>query len=358
MALATNSLSYFPPRHIQQMEEDLALLPLWWAEEGDCVLTPYNAIYRVGTNRTLELQDISVLSSLVASSKDFYSLFNIWGWSLALRHRLLHLGVPEAFLPTKEQLADIRTLSSRAFAAEYIHQLFDDADHEGWNTHLVGRGMRVLNSFTEPGEADSSFFIFHSSFIFKTLWSSSGRGVFVYTPNTPFNTDRVSSAIRNQGGILIDDFYEDKLLDFALEFETTDAGTRFLGYSIFEASSAGSYGGNIVAPQPYLRERILSTGISEELLDKVISYTTHRLGSLLAGRYQGVFGVDMLICRHEGKTMLHPCIEINLRRNMGILAIDVYKRLSDNANSILAGDPNHGFCAQVSENKLFIEVKK
>ncbi len=351
MALAANSLSYFPPRHIQQMEEDLALLPLWWAEEGDCVLTPANVVYRVEADGTLSLQeDTSVLARLCADAEGS-SPFNIWGWSLALRHRLLHLGIPESYLPSKELISEYRNLSSRAFAAEYIHQLFDDAGREGWSSRLVGRGMKVLNCFTELGKADTSF-------IFKTLWSSSGRGVFVYTPDTPFNADRVTSAIRNQGGILVDDFYEDKLLDFALEFETTDAGTHFLGYSVFEASTSGSYGGNIVAAQSRLRERILSTGIGAELLDKVIDYTTRTLGSLLADSYRGVFGVDMLICRHEGGIALHPCIEINLRRNMGILAIDVYQRLGDNATAILAGNPSHGFCAQVSDGKLFIGLGK
>ena len=35
------------------MEEDLALLPLWWAEEGDCVLMPANVVYRVEADGTL-----------------------------------------------------------------------------------------------------------------------------------------------------------------------------------------------------------------------------------------------------------------------------------------------------------------
>ncbi len=38
MALAANVKQYFPPKNIAQMEADLSLLPLWWAEEGDAVL--------------------------------------------------------------------------------------------------------------------------------------------------------------------------------------------------------------------------------------------------------------------------------------------------------------------------------
>jgi len=373
MALAANSLSYFPPRQIQQMEEELALLPLWWAEEGDCVLN------------TIDRSDSSLFSR--------FSSIKPWGWSLALRHRLLHMGFPESSLPTKEQLEDYRNLSSRAFAADYIQQLFADADRDGWSDNLVGRGMQtigaplphplspigrgVTNAIGDPlpdlphnGEVtnaiakdesvpdgkDSSLFALHSSLIFKTLWSSSGRGVFVYRPDEPFNWDRVNASIRKQGGILMDDFYEEKLLDFALEFEIGNP-LSFLGFSVFEASSSGTYGGNIVASQESLRERILSTGVSAELLDRLIEYSASKLGELLAGRYTGVFGIDMIVCRHEGKIKIHPCIEINLRRNMGILAIDLYKRLGDNANKVLAGNPENGFCAQVKDGVLNITYR-
>ncbi len=382
MALAANSLVYLPPRNIMQMEEDLALLPLWWCEEGDYIFTVTKELWRVGAGYSLQKIDRdgdgtyrSVVGEGVIPCP--------WGWSRSIRAEFARIGVPLSLLPTEDDIERYRSLSSRAFAAEYIHQFLDDADREGWGNLLVGRGMRVENTPGPPPphplspvigrgvtnalshaaqSGDASIrMVFppnhgggaggegpEESLIFKTLWSSSGRGVFVYHPDKPFNMKRVEASIRNQGGILVDDFYEDKLLDFALEFSLTDTDIEFLGYSVFEASESGNYGGNIVASQSYLRDRILSTGISEEFFDRVVESSLIHLRTMLLGRYTGVLGIDMLICRHEGQVKLHPCIEINLRRNMGILAIDVYKRLGDNANAILAGNAEHGFRAVVA----------
>lgn len=391
MALAANSLSYFPPRNIMQMEADLALLPLWWAKEGDCIVVPKDiSLEYIQSMSDMEknssptkLPHVNIISDNIPLSNEMiYEGVDVspWGWSLALRHRFLRMGIPEISMPTSEQVEDYRIFSSRAFAVEYIQQLFVDADIEGWGKNIVGRGMKVqrapIPASTEmevtneiadshlalPLGGDANRAERDHSLIYKTLWSSSGRGVFVCHPDVSFNSDRINASIRKQGGILVDDFYEDKLLDFALEFEITDTdtshiGCSFLGYSVFEASDSGTYGGNIVTSQDNLRKRILSTGVSESLLDKIVEYTTFKLGELLRGHYVGVFGVDMLICRHEGEIKIHPCIEINLRRNMGILAIDVYRRLGENANAVLAGNPNHGFCAKVIDGKLNIICK-
>ena len=47
------------------------------------------------------------------------------------------------------------------------------------------------------------------------------------------------------------------------------------------------------------------------------------------GSYQGYWGIDMMVCRdsdakHYG---LHPCVEVNLRMNMGVVAHKLYSRL-------------------------------
>ena len=39
--------------------------------------------------------------------------------------------------------------------------------------------------------------------------------------------------------------------------------------------------------------------------------------SILEGKYVGPFGVDMMIAEEK----LHPCVEINLRRTMGHVAL-------------------------------------
>ena len=47
-----------------------------------------------------------------------------------------------------------------------------------------------------------------------------------------------------------------------------------------------------------------------------------RLGAIYAGHYQGPFGIDMMVVKGEetDRNLLHPCVEINLRRTMGMVA--------------------------------------
>ena len=48
---------------------------------------------------------------------------------------------------------------------------------------------------------------------------------------------------------------------------------------------------------------------------------------------------------------VHPCVEINFRRTMGLLALALYnKGITD--NQLLAGNPRQGFSAQIIDGKL------
>ena len=48
--------------------------------------------------------------------------------------------------------------------------------------------------------------------------------------------------------------------------------------------------------------------------------------SRLAKQYEGFLGVDaMLLKNHKGQVIVHPCLEINVRQNMGILSIYLEK---------------------------------
>ena len=48
------------------------------------------------------------------------------------------------------------------------------------------------------------------------------------------------------------------------------------------------------------------------------------LGSLLADAYVGYLGVDMMICVEDGTYKVHPCVEVNLRMNMGVVSRLLY----------------------------------
>ena len=71
--------------------------------------------------------------------------------------------------------------------------------------------------------------------------------------------------------------------------------------------------------------------------------------------YEGLFGVDMMIVHSDEaqKYVLHPCVEVNLRRTMGHVALDAwhFKHLQGHLFTICRN--TDGFYIHVtSENPL------
>ncbi len=398
MALAANVKQYFPPKNIAQMEADLSLLPLWWAEEGDAVLMENG----IGNSEESAKGTTCACFCLVKNSSlfTFPSYLKLcertgheyipcpWGWNKAIKEKFRRFGVPEYLMPTDEALDDIRRFASREFACDYIADLLAVAKKEGWGDRLLGEEMRFVKekgkvkseelSIRFLPSSNSSLFPIPFPIIIKSPWSSSGRGVFVAkTPLSESDIARCNKFLSSQGGFLVDRFY-DKVLDFAMEFEVKADGTvDFLGYSVFETAEGGKYGGNLVASQEELRKKVYhslsfrpkrsvvekseqeaSDGCSDvstaldmtECETSLIAFHKKAISHRMGGRYTGIVGIDMLVDRNG---FVHPCIEINVRMNMGVVAMRLYERLGDKGETVLTPERKHGFNAKVSHDRLF-----
>lgn len=96
-------------------------------------------------------------------------------------------------------------------------------------------------------------------------------------------------------------------------------GVRFAGYSLFETDAHGNYKLNLLLSNTEIEHR-LSAYVSREILHEVRSCLLSALQRLLKDDYEGYLGVDMMICRVAGGYVVHPCVEINLRMNMGVVS--------------------------------------
>lgn len=292
MALAANVRQYFPPKRIQQMEEDLKDLAQYW-DEGP------------------------------------------WGWSPATKLRYRKMGIAECDLPTDEWIEEVRKLSSREYACNYIRTMLSELNDE----RLVGGEMEFCKSL-KLMDTDCIR-------IYKSPWSSSGRGVFTsHNLKQEQVKTRLMGYLNSQGGYAMDRFY-DKEGDYAMEFFVgRDHKVDFLGYSVFHAAENGAYGYNLVDDQHVL----MPPGHKDsDLHERLILYHKQHLGLT---QYHGPVGIDMLKCS-DGR--IHPCIEINLRMNMGILAIMLHKRFGSNANIQLTPKRSKGFEAVIEDGKLMIK---
>lgn len=354
LALASGMREYIAPKSIAEMEDSLSALPFWWAEEGDAVLVGSSKEARLceeffssHNKKILFTSDEEGYNALCRRTAHTFSP-TPWGWSKATAERYRRFGVPQELLPKAEELDRIRNLSSREFAANYITDFLCSTNGEDWGETLVGEKMQFIRTLDNYSIQERT--------IFKSPWSSSGRGIFAADSlDAPSILQKLNGFIKRQGGFIADRFY-DKRIDFALEYHITPEGeTEFLGYSLFTAGTNGYYGYNIVALQEKLRAAIIADGCSEALLDHLIISHKNLLQKKLKGKYSGYIGVDMLSTIENGIYKIHPCLEINLRMNIGILAINVQQRLQQYTEEItLLPSENRKFSATVSKERLFI----
>ena len=302
MALASGSPYYMAPSSAKKMANDLAVLPAWYADAGSEILvTDSRQVEWLRNGCRMPLSVKGVLSV-----SDEHEEIVPWGWSPALKYRL-GVGVKREI-----DVDTFRLLSSRMTAVNLLPKLRVEG--------TVGESF-WLSSLEDV----SAFSIKHDRVLLKAPWSGSGKGI---QPLCGLPDDNLKGWIRRiiatQGGVVAEPFYT-KVKDFAMEFKVEGKDVAFVGYSLFETDVRGIYKENFLASD-VVREDILSEYVSRNLLYAVRENLLRELTDILGGDYQGYLGVDMMIVRCGEELLVHPCIEVNLRMNMGVVSRLLFDR--------------------------------
>lgn len=302
MALASGSPYYMAPSSAKKMASDLAVLPAWYADAGSEIL--------VSDSRQVDWLKNGCCLPLcvtgVLSVSDEHEEIVPWGWSPALKHRLGTRGVEEVDVET------LRLLSSRMTAVNLLPRLRIEG--------TVGESF-WLSSL----ENVIAFSVKHDRVLLKAPWSGSGKGI---QPLSGLPDDNLKGWIRriiaSQGGVVAEPFYV-KVKDFAMEFKVEGQDIAFVGYSLFETDARGIYKENFLASDVTI-ENSLSEYVSRDLLHAVRENLLRELVVVLGSNYQGYLGVDMMLVRCGEVYFVHPCIEVNLRMNMGVVSRLLFDR--------------------------------
>ena len=119
-----------------------------------------------------------------------------------------------------------------------------------------------------------------------------------------------------------------KVAEFGALYECDTDGAKFRGLSMFLTEARGAYTGNIVAPQHYFFSSIDSLGLLRQL-DDATRQLEDVLTPMITPYYKGWLGIDMMAYEgDDGMTHLNPCIELNLRMTMGVVAMKIADRIS------------------------------
>ncbi len=323
IALAQNVVHFTPPRPALHLRRDLGFLPMIWAEEGDWVLVDdvvlaAQAVRRLGLPVRGELVAFGAVRERLRHMDLSTLCLDPWGWDLAVVDQLERAGVPFELLPSEFDIEAIRTVSSRCWTAEYLlprlRELSDDLTGEMWVAYCV---QEVLARLAE-----------HRHLIIKQPWSGSGRGVrrlewSDYRDQTEMWKNMrgwMEKTMHDQGSIMMDHVFN-KVEDFGMEFISDGrGGVDYCGLSLFQTVN-GAYVGNWLASEDEKRRRLRSYGLPDSLFRCVADSIASTMSASLRGIYSGPFGVDMMIVNEAGRTKLHPCVELNLRRTMGHVAL-------------------------------------
>ncbi|GHT40738.1 hypothetical protein FACS189437_06760 [Bacteroidia bacterium] len=316
-----NASKYYQPAANQvKMQQELAFLPAWYAAPDDFVLIE-NELPGIFQKEIKTLNPIAKSISISELEERRKELFNqsigLWGispQSIYLFEKLNNHYNFQWQIP--EWKEEFRYLGSRMASHQALSHLL--------NT-IPGLDKAILPKFFST-IAELEDYIIHRNekLLVKSPYSSSGRGLVWLPPGPLARSEKqiICGMLKKQTQVSVEKAL-DKQLDFSMHFEIDQASAvHFIGYSIFQTNEKGAYQESLLANQDFLEKQITAL-IDKELLYQVRNELLTTLQKMYAPYYTGTIGVDMLVYQSENQYRLNPCLEINMRKSMGYLAIQL-----------------------------------
>lgn len=311
LALADGNANYCAPPSASKIAYDLASLPIWFADTTDCVLLPDK----------IHIDYFNTYSSIINRPKIFNSNINDikkcvpWGWSAQIKKKFTTMGFEESQLISDTTIDKLRQLSNRKTTIKILQEL----SKKGVD---IPQLPQYITKLDEVGEYVCSMPLS----VIKAPWSGSGKGIAWGLGRKEIPIEHFAKGIiRKQGGVICEKFLN-KIVDFAMEFYFTEGKIIFKGYSLFN-SVKGVYSGNILASDNAIEEFISEYISKTELVnlkEKMISILENLFFDF---NYTGYLGIDMMIYKDENNSYkLNPCVELNLRMNMGATSRIIYDK--------------------------------
>ena len=309
----------------------------------------------------------------------------VWGWDTALVAHLCKTGVSRTEFPTDAALAALRHRSERQTA----HHLLSAFLAEHPCNHYIGES-NLIKDIGEigPYAAQHGHVLLKNPLSSSGKGLRHVKGGLPLSPSRRGGTSKsaktspeelspslatglnrtmewAEALIRRHGYLTAEPYYS-KVQDFAMEFRADATGCHFIGYSLFITDHHGRYIGSHLMSDERIEEQLASYVPREalhELRDWIVAHADQIVPDEWdTHRFPLYFGIDMMIVSESQRSTdnrqptpmvrgerlsvkeshpdgnsefriqnlefkIHPCVEINLRMNMGIIAHEIYRRL-------------------------------
>ncbi len=361
--MANGRPSWQPNKRLRQMEKDLELLLIFLMQPEDILLV-----------RELPPDDyLQMLPAIGKTPPQFFPIQSVttdinfqllpkdrlrpWGWSPA-SHRLLEplkKSCSSEFQnsPVFNWKPEHKEISSRKFALEILKKIPVE----------ISLPPELLPKICKTRKDIEDCIARWGKVMIKAPWSSSGRGLQRITkfPVIEKVWEKLLGIINEQGYAIAEPLL-DKVLDMAFQFRAVQGKIEYLGISRFFTDGKGQYQGNFLngwhnAAESSFFPRIESevAQYAETLSGTLPFQLIRALGNSEFTRlYEGNFGVDILIFRDEnGKLQVNPCLEINVRQNMGLLSLHFEKVVTPGKTAVFKTfyQPGKSFSEFIKEMK-------
>ena len=242
-----------------------------------------------------------------------------WGWNSVLKRRLLKEGISSELLPSDDFLIAARELSHRRNALKAKGFLYERSSAlRAWTSH--SSGSEAFSCDEVRMHLDN-----YIDAVAKAPWSGSGKGLRWLRSGELSDNDLgwCANVIAKQGSVIVEK-RETVVCDTAMLFSVGN-DISYEGMSLF-FNDNGAYKGNVLASDEWILEN-LTAYIPRIVLDEIRDGLAAFLRKEFLGIYRGFVGVDMFICRDcDGGFRIEPCVEINVRMTMGLLARRLFDR--------------------------------
>ena len=304
-ALADNQPQYVTLRSAAQFAYDCAPFMRYLVDDEAVVYDAYHRFGKDFQKNFAPMEDVERITKVTP-----------WGWDVAAVYQLRRIGVSDSLLPSDEQLAKLRELAHRKTTITAMEFLRDKHPHP----ELLPAPPSYLTEIQQV--EDFVRYVPHA--LFKSPYSGNGRGhLYAHHTCSPTLLRQCAGVLKRQGSLLAERQY-DVVQDFAMEFSCDGGEVDFRGYSLFKTEHYG-YGGNLLMPDDEIL-RSLSAYKPIEVLRQIQSLVADFLRQCIAPHYDGDAGVDMFVYQEDGEYRIHPFVEVNLRKTMGLAAHDIYAR--------------------------------
>lgn len=334
MAVGNGTNSFTPPAYLQQFEQELELLPIYLANESDYLLVnkvPSACFLEQLSLLKADIPTINTYEGLISEFKQGRNLNAIkpWGWS-PMEHKYLdffksYCSIEFNKQPNANWQAEHKQLYSRNTALQVLKSFLNKSnerslfiDEEDMPKKL-GDILSIENALKKC-----------HNLVVKAPWSASGRGIIVLKNGLMHKTyvQWINGVLKNQGYVMCEPLFN-KVFDLSFHFNITNDDIEYLGQASFATDDREQYIGNFIQALPpnlTLEEQVFLSESNLNLIAKGLAESLKQ--SDIFKQYTGVLGVDVLVYRDNlGKLKFNPCMEINLRQNMGTMALKIRELL-------------------------------